>query len=74
MTILAIVQTRTSSSLMPNKVLLLISRKAMISYQLECLRRSRCPDRIVVATSADVFDDELTALVKAAGFSTFAVN
>lgn len=71
MTILAIVQARTSSSRLPGKVLLPIAGKPMILYQLERLRRCQRLDRLVLATSGDPSDDALSELVTAEGYKVF---
>ena len=71
MTTLAIIQARTSSSRLPGKVLMPIGGKAMILYQLERLMRSRCIDRLILATSDHSSDDALADIVEAAGFSVF---
>ena len=61
--ILAIVQARCSSSRLPGKVLQPILGKPMILHELERLKRSRCIDRIVLATSCDSSDDALAETV-----------
>ena len=71
MTILAIIQARTSSSRLPGKVLLPIGDKPMILYQLERLQLSQRIDRLVFATSVDSSDDNLADVVGAAGFKVF---
>ena len=57
MSILAIVQARTSSSRLPSKVLLPIGSKPMVLYQLERLQRCTRLDGLVLATSDDSSDD-----------------
>jgi len=71
MTTLAIVQARTSSSRLPGKVLLPISTKPMVLYQLDRLRGCTQIDRVVLATSVHSSDDTLADLVAAAGFPVF---
>ena len=71
MTILGIVQARTSSSRLPSKVLLPIGGKPMVLYQLERLKRCTRLDRLVLATSDDSSDDLLANVVSAAGFEVF---
>jgi len=71
MTVLAIVQARTSSSRLPGKVLLPIGKKPMVLYQLDRLQRCTRIDRVVLATSVHSSDDTLADLVAAAGFSVF---
>ena len=71
MTVLAIIQARTSSSRLPGKVLLPILDRPMILHQLERVSRCCQLDRIVVATSTDFSDDDLVKVVVNAGFSVF---
>ncbi|WP_413295639.1 aminotransferase class III-fold pyridoxal phosphate-dependent enzyme [Synechococcus sp. MIT S9452] len=71
MTILAIVQARTSSSRLPSKVLLPMGAKPMVVYQLERLKRCTRVDRLVLATSDDSSDDLLANVVSEAGFPVF---
>ena len=71
MTVLGIVQARTSSTRLPSKVLLPIGSKPMIIYQLERLSRCTRLDRLVMATSTDTSDDCLADLVSSAGYSVF---
>jgi len=71
MTVLAIIQARTSSSRLPGKVLLPILDRPMILHQLERVSRCCQLDRIVVATSTDFSDDELVKVVVNSGFSVF---
>ena len=61
--VLAIVQARCSSSRLPQKVLHPILGKPMIVHELERLKRSRCIDTIVLATSTDASDDALAECV-----------
>lgn len=71
MTVIAIVQARTSSSRLPGKVLLPIGGKAMILYQLQRLQRCRRLDRLVLATSDHKSDDTLARVVSEAGYEVF---
>ena len=71
MTILAIVQARTSSSRLPGKVLLPLGNRPMILYQLERIHRCTTLDRVVLATSDHPSDDFLSDCVSTAGFSVF---
>lgn len=63
-----VLQARTTSSRLPGKVLLPLEGRPMIIRQLERMRRTRTLDDIVVATSDDPSDDELSAVVEAAGY------
>ena len=71
MSVLAIVQARTSSSRLPGKVLLPIGTKPMVLYQLDRLQACNRIDRIVLATSDQSSDDTLADLVANAGYSVF---
>ncbi|MAU77326.1 MAG: glutamate-1-semialdehyde aminotransferase [Crocinitomicaceae bacterium] len=71
MSVLAIVQARTSSSRLPGKVLLPIGTKPMVLYQLDRLQNCSRIDTVVLATSDQSSDDTLADLVKIAGFTVF---
>ena len=71
MSVVAIVQARTSSSRLPGKVLLPVGGKPMIVYQLERVVRCKRIDRLVMATSIDATDDYLASIVESAGFRVF---
>ncbi len=64
---LGIIQARTSSSRLPGKVLLPLLGKAMLSRQIERLKRARAIDRLIVATSEDATDDAVAMLAEGAG-------
>ena len=66
MTILGIVQARSTSSRLPGKVLLPIEGVPMVVYQLERLKRCESLDRLVLATSSDSSDDDLAFVVESA--------
>lgn len=63
MSTLAIVQARMTSSRLPGKVLAPLVGRPMVVRQLERIARASSLDGIVVATSSDSSDDELTAVV-----------
>jgi len=65
--ILAIIQARSSSSRFPRKVLEPILGMPMILRQFERLAASKELDRIIVATSDETSDDELTRVLNQAG-------
>lgn len=71
MTILCVLQARMSSTRLPGKVLMPILGKPMIGHQIERIRRSRCIDRLVVATSDQPSDDPLAAYCAQIGTSCF---
>ncbi len=72
--ILCIIQARCSSSRLPGKVLKPIMGKPMILYELERLKRSKCIDIIVLATSQDESDNELARIVAQNGVEVFRGN
>lgn len=72
--ILAIVQARSSSSRLPGKVLKPILGRPMILHELDRLRRSKCIDKIVLATSKEESDDVLAEVVAASGFEVYRGN
>ena len=61
--ILAILQARMSSTRLPGKVLKPLLGQPMVLRQIERLQRSRRIDRLVVATSTEVSDDPLAAVL-----------
>lgn len=61
--ILALLQARTSSSRLPGKVLLELHGKPMILRQIERINRSSLIDELIVVTSKDSSDDQLTELL-----------
>lgn len=71
MTVLAVLQARTSSSRLPGKVLKDLAGAPMILRQVERARRARLVDRLVVATSTDPSDDALAEVLRAAGVDVF---
>ena len=62
--ILAVLQARTSSSRLPNKVLSPILGRPMLERQIERVRRSRLIDRLIIATSDEKSDDPLADLCR----------
>lgn len=65
---LAIVQARTSSSRLPGKVLKPLAGAPMILRQLERVSRARTLDGVVVATSDNSADDQLTQVLAHTGY------
>lgn len=66
---IAVVQARTSSTRLPGKVLLSLAGSPMILRQLERISRATTLDSIVVATSLDPSDDDLSRCVEDSGFA-----
>ena len=67
--ILAIIQARMCSTVMPGKVMAPILGEPMIWRQLERIRRSRTLSKLVVATSAAPTDDALAGFLLSRGCS-----
>ena len=67
MTILAILQARSTSSRLPGKVLKPLAGAPMILRQIERVRRARRIDRLVLATSDEASDEELARVAQDAG-------
>ena len=59
---LIILQARTSSSRLPNKVLLPILGKPMLSHQVARLAKVKTPHKLIVATSEQRSDDAIEKL------------
>ena len=57
---LAIVQARTNSSRLPGKVLLPLDNTPMIVFQLRRILRAEKIDKVILATSDNASDDELS--------------
>lgn len=69
--IVAVIQARMSSTRLPGKVLAPIGGKAAILYMVDRARRSRTVDEVVVATSIDLSDDPLAAVLAAGAVPVF---
>jgi spore coat polysaccharide biosynthesis protein SpsF len=67
----AVLQARTSSSRLPGKVLHDLAGAPMLLRQIERIRRSRLIDNLVVATSLDSSDDQLTKILARANVATY---
>ncbi|WP_420993403.1 cytidylyltransferase domain-containing protein [Cupriavidus sp. 30B13] len=71
MTVMALLQARTSSTRLPGKVLKPLLGEPMILRQIERLRRARNIGRLMVVTSDSPSDDALAACCAAAGVEVF---
>ncbi len=71
MKVIAIIQARTSSKRLPNKVLLPVLNKPLILHQIDRVKRSKMLNEIVVATSDHKTDDELFEILHKSGIKTF---
>ena len=57
MTVLAIIQARMGSTRLPGKILKQVNGKPLLAYQLARVKKSKCIDKIVIATTTDKRDD-----------------
>lgn len=71
MTVIALLQARTSSTRLPGKVLKPLLGEPMILRQIERLRRVRNIDRLMVVTSDRPSDDPLAVCCEGAGVEVF---
>ena len=71
MTVIALLQARTSSTRLPGKVLKPRLGEPMILRQIERLRRVRNIDRLMVVTSDRPSDDPLAVCCEGAGVEVF---
>lgn len=71
MRILAILQARASSTRLPKKVLRPILGVPMLSHQINRTLKSKLIDKLVVATSNEESDNELTSLVTDLGIDVY---
>lgn len=69
--ILTIVQARMGSKRLPGKALASLHGQPMIWRQLERLRGTRCPTKVIVATSCEASDDPLAAWLVSQGQAVF---
>ena len=71
MTLLALLQARTSSTRLPGKVMKPILGVPMILRHIERLKRARLLEHLMVVTSGDASDDALAALCASGGIPCF---
>lgn len=69
--VLAILQARTSSSRLPNKIMEKILGEPMLLRQIERVRRCKNIDKLIVATSVDPSDDPVEELGQNHSFEVF---
>ncbi len=72
--VIGILQARTDSTRLPNKVLLPILNTPMIIHQLQRISRSKKLDKLILATSDQKSDNTLAKTVEAYGFECFRGN
>lgn len=68
---LAILQARMSSSRFPGKVMMPINGEPMIFRQIERIKKASTVDKVIVATSTDSSDDELSDYLRCIGVEVF---
>lgn len=71
MKIVAIIQARTGSTRLPEKVLALIDSFSLIEWVVERTKRAKLVDKVVVATTEDKADDILKDYLELRGISWF---
>ena len=71
MKVVAVIQARSSSTRLPNKVMKLISNKTMIELQLCRVSQSKEIDKIIVASTESVNDKALVDHINSIGYETF---
>ena len=69
--IVAIVQARMNSTRLPGKVLKMLGEMPAVELLLRRLKKSKCIDKIIVATSTDSKDNGLKEVVANLGFDCF---
>lgn len=67
---LLIIQARTSSSRLPNKVLKEVNGKPILEWQTQRVLQTTGLDQVVIATSTESTDDEIVEIGKRCGIST----
>ncbi|MFJ7970430.1 cytidylyltransferase domain-containing protein [Psychrobacillus sp. NPDC096389] len=71
MTVLAIIQARMGSTRLPGKILKQVNGKALLAYQLERVRQSKCIDRIVIATTIHQQDEQIVKFCEQHGVNYY---
>ncbi|MCR4325586.1 MAG: glycosyltransferase family protein [Patescibacteria group bacterium] len=69
--VVAILQARTGSTRLPQKVLRPILGKPMLERMLERVKRAKTPDAIIVATTDKSEDDAVEKVARASGVGVF---
>ena len=59
-----VVQARSGSTRLKNKILLKIGNKTLLEYHMERLQQSKLANRIIVATTENKEDDKIVELCK----------
>lgn len=72
--ILAILQARTSSSRLPNKVIKEVCNQPIIAFEISRILQSKKIDKLVLATSTNSEDDILETIAKQCNIDCFRGN
>lgn len=67
----AIIQARMNSTRLPGKVMLKICEKTILTHDIERIKRSKCIDEIIVATTTNTQDDLIYAEARCQGVKGF---
>ncbi|WP_320664855.1 glycosyltransferase family protein [Prochlorococcus sp. MIT 1223] len=68
---LAVIQVRTDSTRLPGKAMLPLSGIPMIGYMINRLKSSRLINKLIVATTSSVSDDQLSLYTNSLGIDTY---
>ena len=71
MKIICIIQARTTSTRLPNKVLLDLKGKTILQHIIERVEKSELIDKVVIATTINETDDKIEELCKNLGVDYF---
>lgn len=74
MKVLSIIQARTTSTRLPNKVLMTIQQKPILQHIINFLKHSQLTDQIIVATTTLPEDNKIEELVKNLGIDCYRGN
>ncbi len=72
MKLLVVVQARTGSSRLPNKILMPLAGKPLLQRQVERIQAATAPFELIVATTTDQSDDPVRDLCKTIGVKCFS--
>ncbi len=71
MKLITVIQARTGSSRLPNKVLMPLAGDVILTRMVERVAAAKLSGRIIVATTLDPSDDPIEKLCKSKGFECF---
>jgi spore coat polysaccharide biosynthesis protein SpsF len=66
-----IIQARMGSTRLPGKIMMKVKGKTLLEYQLERVKRSKCIDEVIIATTVKEADDEIVEHCKKLSVSCF---